>query len=222
MPRYLLIRAAATEWDEDDRIRGDLDVPVSAAGLAELEGRLRDVARYKFRQCWAGTDQPADETAARVAGVTRCRLRHHAGLREVRLGLWQGLLRSDVRRKHRRVYAEWLEDPARFVPAGGEALSQVAERVRSALRDIGGKARPDELIALVTAPLVAAVVTCTVEARPLRDLWHLHDAAAPLRVVGTPVSAGVESENRSENNGPGSPPRPAAMAAPGASPAHKP
>lgn len=222
MPRYLLIRAAATEWDEEDRIRGDLDVPVSAAGRAELEARLRDVARYKFRQCWAGTDQPADETGSRVAAVTGCRLRHHAGLREVRLGLWQGLLRSDVRRKHRRVYAEWLEDPARFVPAGGEALSQVAERVRAALRDIGGKARPEELIALVTAPLVAAVVACTVEERPLRQLWQVHDAAAALRVVGARVGTGVEPENRSENNGPVSPPRPAAMAAPSASPANKP
>lgn len=207
MPRYLLIRSAATEWDEEDRIRGDLDVPVSAAGRTELEARLRDVARYKFRLCWAGTDQPADETAARVAAVTRGRLRHHAGLREVRLGVWQGLLRSDVRRKHRRVYAEWLEDPERFGPSAGESLAVAAARVRGALHDIGRRARPDELVALVVSPIVAAVVACTVEQRPLATLWQVHDAAAPLRVVGPPVGTG--------HNAPPAPPRPAATAAPG-------
>ena len=212
MPRYCLILAAATEWDEEDRIRGDLDVPVSTGGRAELESRLREVARYKFRQCWAGTDQPADETAARVADVTHCRLRHHPGLREVRLGVWQGLLRSDVRRKHRRVYAEWLEDPARSVPAGGESLSQVADRVRVALHDIARRTRADELVALVLSPTVAAVVACLVEERPLATLWQVQDAAPPLRVVGPPVAAAPGTGQNAQAE----PARPAVAAAPGA------
>ena len=98
MARYLVIRTAATEWDEEDRIRGDFDVPVSVAGRAELDARLPEVQRYNFRQCWTGTDQPTTETAERVAAATGSRLRKHDGLREIHQGMWQGLLRSDVRR----------------------------------------------------------------------------------------------------------------------------
>jgi len=193
MSRYLLIRAAATEWDEEDRIRGDFDVPCSAAGLAELDTRMREIARYNFRQCWVGTDQPADETAQRIAAARGCRLRHHPGLREVRMGLWQGLLRSDVRRKHRRVYAEWLDDPERFCPAGGEPLARVVGRVQGALRDVARKARADELVALVVSPFVGAIVQCTVEGRPLREVLTVRAGAGPLQVVGAPVAATTDS-----------------------------
>ena len=191
MPRYLLIRSGATEWDDEDRIRGDFDIPLSAAGRAEVTARLREIKPYNFRACWAGTDQPADETASILQDKLGCRVRHHPGLREVHRGFWQGLLRSDVRRKHRRVYAEWQEDPEGICPPSGEPLGDAVTRVGGALREIGRRHRPDELVALVCSTMVAALVQCAVEDVPVGQVLHALEAAPPLALLGASRPAGA-------------------------------
>ncbi len=203
MARYLIIRTAATEWEEEDRISGDFDEPVSVAGRAELDARLPEDQRYNFRQCWTGTDQPTTETAERVAAATGSRLRKHDGLREIHQGMWQGLLRSDVRRKHRRVFAEWQDDPERICPAAGEPLATVAARLRSALRDIGRKTRGDELVAIVVAPLVGALLECLVSGRPTADVLQVRDRAPALQVLaGVVAPPGPNGQNGPEQQAP--------------------
>ena len=184
MPKFLLIRAAATEWEEEDRIRGDFDIPLSAGGRSELTDRLKEIGHYNFRHCFAGTDQPADETAQEVATAAGCKLRHLPGLRAVHLGTWQGLLRSDVKRKHRRVWSQWVEDPQRVRPAGGESLHAVERRVDTALREIERRHKPDEVVALICSPLVGAVVQCIVESVTLTRSLEIMEAAPMVQILG--------------------------------------
>lgn len=191
MAKYLLISAAATEWEEEDRIRGDFDIPLSANGRAELQVRLREIGHYHFRHCFAGADLPADETAHAIAAATGCRVRHLPGLRAVHLGTWQGLLRSDVRRKHRRVWSQWIEDPQRVRPSGGESLHEVEVRVDQALREIARRHRSDEVVAVVCSPLVGAVVQCILQSVTLSRSLEVMEASPSLQLLqgqptGTP------------------------------------
>jgi broad specificity phosphatase PhoE len=184
MPKLLLIRAADTEWEEEDRIRGDFDIPLSADGRAELDARLKEVAHYNFTHCYCGTDQPAHETGRAVADHTGAKLRHLPGLRAVHLGTWQGLLRSDVRRKHRRVWSQWTENPQRVRPAGGESLHEVEVRVDAALRDVERRHKPGEVVALVCSPLVGAVAQCIVESVTLSRSLLVQEASPALQLLG--------------------------------------
>ena len=188
--RVLLIRAGATEWDAEDRFRGDLDLPLSAAGRAEVVARARQVEPYRFAVLWAGSDQPARETAALLAEATGRRFRTHPGLREVALGYWQALVRGDVRRKHRRCHAEWSEDPSGTCPPGGEPLPAAATRLTAALADIARRQRGDALLAVVCGPFAAATLTCLLTDRPLRECHAALADTPPVAVVGAGSGAG--------------------------------
>ncbi|MCI0339642.1 MAG: histidine phosphatase family protein [Planctomycetales bacterium] len=183
MPKILLIRAGGTAWDEEGRLRGTLDIPLSAAGIEEARARAKEAAAWRLRAVWTGTDQPARETARLVAAAVGVRVRAHEGLREPSLGLWQGLLKAEALRKHRRAFAQWGADPTAVSPPGGEPLEAAAARVAGALREVVGRARSADVVACVASPLASALVACAVLGRPAREAFAVLEATPAVAVL---------------------------------------
>lgn len=187
MPDHLIvIRSAATDYERQGRVRGSLDIPPCAEGLAE-------VTALAERLTTANPD--AIYTAPTACGIQSGRiLSNRCGIQPKRvdlltnldLGLWQGKLVSEIRQLQPRLYRQWQDDPWSVAPPEGELLEDARGRVEEALERLF-KRHPAGRVAVVVPTPLDAVVRWLVAGTPLGDLWQRNPADDPLVVL--PVAA---------------------------------
>ena len=65
--RILLIRPGATEFDEQGRIKGSLDIPMSPRGREQTDSLVESLASVPVKVIYAAPCESAKETAQRLA-----------------------------------------------------------------------------------------------------------------------------------------------------------
>jgi broad specificity phosphatase PhoE len=171
MPDHLiLIRAGASDYDEQGRIRGTLAMPLSAAGLAESHQTAALVAAAPPVTLYASPDACARETARVVAAACGLRPRRIANLVNLDQGLWQGMLVDEIRSKQPRLYRQWQDNPWSVAPPEGELLEEACLRVESALEMLARR-HPAGRIAVVVPQPLDQVLRWIVSGESMGDLW---------------------------------------------------
>jgi probable phosphoglycerate mutase len=98
-----------------------------AGALAEGYGSLRWEAVY------SSPARRARQTAEPLARRAGLEVRIDEGLREIAYGKWEGLLEHEVRALSPQAFSDWLRDPGRFAPPGGESGVEIAARSLAAV-----------------------------------------------------------------------------------------
>lgn len=99
MPVIVVIRPGATEFDEQQRIQGTLDLPLSARGVGQVE-RLADLlTRFQIERLYCAPGEPAQTSAVMIGERLGVAAQTVDELRNRDEGLWQGLLREELKRK---------------------------------------------------------------------------------------------------------------------------
>src|SRR4051812_31248030 len=127
MPKFLLIHAGPTPWDEEDRVSGDHTLPLTddaRAAMLRVVDEIRDTVTAVYRPA---QNEACDDVAKMVARRFRLRPRDNEDLDAWHLGLWQGLRREDVKRRFPSAARQWEESPATVVPPEGESFEQALE-----------------------------------------------------------------------------------------------
>jgi len=187
VPDHLIvIRAGATDYDLQERIRGTLDMPLSAAGAAAAARAGEQLATAPPAAIYASADETAEETARIIAFACGVRPKQLPNLGNVDMGLWQGRLVDEIRDTQPRLHRQRQDNPWSVAPPEGELLEEACERVEAALEKIF-KRHPTGSIAVVVPRPLDAIVTWLVSGRSMGDLWRF-DADAELVDV-LPVAA---------------------------------
>src|SRR4051812_8426279 len=122
MTRVLLINAAPTPWEADDRIVGDQSLPLTDDARQKIEATIDSIPteppsaavyRAKAIEC-------CDEATKMLAATFGLRPRENDDLRPPNLGLWQGLTRAEVKARFPTVFAQWEKNPLNVNPPEGE------------------------------------------------------------------------------------------------------
>jgi probable phosphoglycerate mutase len=133
-----VIRHASTEWNVQGRMQGRRDVPLSAAGRADVL-RWRLPAVDEAAECVASPLSRAFDTAQALCGRPP---RVEPALIEMDWGEWEGFRHAEL---HERYAEAFVRNAARgldFRPPGGESPRDVIARLRPWLRVIETRARP--------------------------------------------------------------------------------
>lgn len=196
MPDHLiLIRAGTTDYDLQERIRGTLDMPLCAAGIAEAEQAGAELSARPPVALYAADATCAAETARLVGRACGLRPRRVTGLANLDMGLWQGMLVDDIRRKQPRLHRQWQDNPWAVAPPQGELLEDACMRVESALEKILRRHATGS-IALVVPHPIDRVVRWIVSGQSMGDLWSPPTADGLLTEL--PVAAQWQSRGRAE------------------------
>lgn len=158
MTQVVLIRPGATIYDEQHRIQGVLDLPLSERGRAEVAHLAVRLAEVAMSALYHGPGEGLQETAETIGKAIRVRPKLVPELRNLDQGLWQGLVVEEVRRRNPKVYRQWREDPLTVCPPEGEPVGEALERARSALRPLLKRHR-DETIGLVVSEPLAQLIS---------------------------------------------------------------
>jgi alpha-ribazole phosphatase/probable phosphoglycerate mutase len=149
------------------RLCGSLDVPLSAAGRAQLRTLLERRARRETPAAlFASTLSRAQEVARALGDAWGLEARAEAGLREIDCGRFEGVRLEDLQRAHPQLWARNLaQRDDGFAWPGGESYREFRARVLQALGRIAGAYR-GELVAVVTHAGVIAQAIGTIRGRP--------------------------------------------------------
>jgi broad specificity phosphatase PhoE len=170
MVRIVLIRPGATDFDEQHRIRGNLDVPLNQEGSVEVARLIEELRDQKLELIYTAPEQSAVETAEALADALLLKVKKLDRVQNLDFGLWQGMAVDEIRLNQPKVYRQWQEMPQNVRPPEGEMLSEADERVRAAMTKLL-KRHKEGVIALVVAEPLASLVKQFVTQTELGDLW---------------------------------------------------
>jgi len=170
MVQIVLIRPGSTDYDDQGRIQGTLDIPLNEQGTQEVQRLIDAIRPLGITTIYCGPCQSACQTASALAEALGVKLKKLDPLKNIDHGLWQGMLIEDVKRKQPKVYRQLQEQPEIICPPEGEMLSEAQERVQAVLAKILKKHKEGTLGLVVPEPL-ASVVLGYLSQSEIGDLW---------------------------------------------------
>jgi probable phosphoglycerate mutase len=129
--RIAFLRHGPTDWNEEGRIQGRIDMPLSAAGRAKMAALLPPDGFVAVR-AYTSPLRRARETAALLG--------YPNALADVRLaehhwGEWEGLTREEILARDGADAFARAGSAIDFTPKGGESTRALLERVADFIRD---------------------------------------------------------------------------------------
>lgn len=147
--RFLLVRHGQSTWNDQRRIQGQLDPPLSDLGREQarrVAERLAGTRVAGFYSSDLGRARATAEAIARVFEVPATPMRE---LREIALGRWEGLTSEEIAERYPDLWARWREAPSWDIVPGAESTEEFEGRVRSVLRRLAER-HPDGDVVIVT------------------------------------------------------------------------
>ena len=104
-----MVRHGETDWNRDSRFQGHADPPLNEVGRVQAQELASELAGETFDAAYASPLERAHETARILAARLHLGVRLREALREVDVGSWSGLTRTEVEARFPDGYGRWLE-----------------------------------------------------------------------------------------------------------------
>jgi broad specificity phosphatase PhoE len=177
MCQLVLIRPGATVYDEQNRLQGILDIPLSERGHGEVTRMVPMLARSLNEEflsaLYCGPGANVIRTAEIVGKALGVRPKRLDEFRNLDQGLWQGLQIDEIKRRNTKLFRQWIEDPVTICPPQGETFENAMGRIKAAFRPILRR-HHDESIGLVVAEPLASMIASYLRCEPriqLEERW---------------------------------------------------
>jgi probable phosphoglycerate mutase len=207
MSDVVLIRPGCTDFDDQNRIQGALELPLNHRGQEQVEEILRRLHGIELDVVFCPPCEPARSTAIAVSEECHATLKEVGDFRNLDHGLWQGLQVEDARRKYPKVFKQWQESPETVCLPEGETVAEAVARLELALRKCLKRKKSVAIVASEPLATLIRGVLCGCRTElpesgasccPDRMIEFLHLPEENGHTVGSAVAAGSA-------NGPGLP-----------------
>jgi probable phosphoglycerate mutase len=183
MFKILLIRPGVTEYDQQGRIQGTLDIPLCEDGRRQVEAMVEELRSQPITAIYTSPCQAAEQTAEALGEALDVKVKSLDSLQNLDHGLWQGMLVKDVKTKQPRVYRQWQEQPQTVCPPQGETVVDAEERLEAAVVKLTKKYKAEGLVAVVLPEPAASVLRHILRHDELGDLWISQNGAVPWEII---------------------------------------
>jgi broad specificity phosphatase PhoE len=170
MLKVIIVQPGATDFDEQRRIKGSLDLPLTPNGTNQVERTVVELAKANIDYVYSAPCRSAQQTAQAIAERRHLRVKTVDTLRNLDHGLWHGKLIDEVKRQQPRVYRQGQEHPESVCPPEGESWTSARDRVTSTLSKILRKHKDGVLALVIPEPLATMVCSLLRHTEP-GDLW---------------------------------------------------
>jgi broad specificity phosphatase PhoE len=161
MCQVLLIRPGATIYDEQNRVQGVLDIPLSERGRHEVARMVQSLTQSlndsALSALYCGPGENVIRTAEIVGKALGIRARRIDEFRNLDHGLWQGLQIEEIRRRNTKLFRQWMEEPATICPPQGETVADAMERIKAAFKPLIRRHQRDAIGLVVGQPMAGII-----------------------------------------------------------------
>ena len=156
--RFGLIRHAQTVWNQEKKIQGHSDSPLTADGERQAASWGKILEQFAFSRLLTSDTGRALETAKKINAVLQIQLITDPRLREQDWGHWVGKTTSQIQTEaplalDRQINAGWG-----FCPPGGEDRRKVSARSQEALQEAAGKWPGDHFLVVTHEGVIKSIV----------------------------------------------------------------
>ncbi len=151
-----------------------LDSPLTSVGEQQASRLGQHLSGVNLDVIYSSSSSRALSTARIVNSYqgTSCEVRKEDDLREIGLGEWEGMKRTEVSKLYPSLQHTYFYDPENFEPVGpGETLLEVKERAVSVLTRILSEEKGKNIL-LVTHTAVIKILMAYFDGRPFSRLWN--------------------------------------------------
>ena len=171
-PRILLVRAGSTDLDDQDRIVGSLDMPLSPEGEREARAIAQDLGEAGIVAIFSAAGLASQQTARQLSRSGEIRVRVEESFVNLNYGLWHGKSRSELKENQPKLYRQWQDNPDSICPPDGEPVEAVRDRVKTVLKKIRRKHKTGTIAIVAPDPLLS-ILRSELEGTEVRDLLDL-------------------------------------------------
>jgi probable phosphoglycerate mutase len=164
--------------------------PLSLGGITQSHRLARRLGHVDFAGAWSSGLARSLQTAEIVSGLPSASIRIEPRLREIDLGLWDGLSIAEIRRRFPQEWIDRESDIIGFRFPGGESFLDLQRRAVGVMRDMAAvfRALPPGAILIVAHKSFNRALLCHLMDTPLEGMFHLsqdHCCVNVLRLVTT-------------------------------------
>jgi broad specificity phosphatase PhoE len=186
MVQMIVIRAGSTDFDEQGRIKGTLDIPLSEAGQGQVGRLIGELHKTPIDYLYASPCRSAQQTAELLAADHKLKVKTLEDLQNLDHGLWHGKLIDEVRVSQPKLFRQVQDHPETVCPPQGEPVGAAVERVRGLISRLIRKHRSGTVAIVVPEPL-ATFVHAILSQGELGDLWKAECGACGWQMIEAPL-----------------------------------
>ncbi len=172
----VLVRHGETDWNRSRRFQGHADIPLNAAGHAQVRDLAEQLVGETFSAAYTSPLRRARESAEILAARLGVEVRPCDALKEVDVGSWSGFTVPEVEIRFPEGYARWVD----WRCAGwedGETYDELGRRVVRGLLEIARRHAGAQVLAVTHGGPIRAAAAATLR-------LQLHEVRAELGAVG--------------------------------------
>jgi broad specificity phosphatase PhoE len=182
MLRVILVRPGSTEFDDQGRIKGNLDIPLSESGSCQITRAVQELAAVEIEAIYSAPCSAAVITAKAIAEPRDLKVKKLDKLHNLDRGLWHGKLIEEVRRGQPKAYRQWQEHPETVCPPQGEEFGAAEQRVHEVIEKLHRKHK-DGAIAIIAPEPLASLVAHELGRADFGDLWKVECQCGRWEVI---------------------------------------
>ncbi len=170
MTTFYLVRHGETQWNQEQRLQGWLDSPLTENGRAAAQRLHKQLQPIEFAAAYCSSSGRARETMDILTAKRQLPIVYEDDLREIYLGDWQGQTIEDILANHKLDYELYTNYPAQFIATHTESFGAVTERAMFTLKKIADQ-HPDETVLIVSHAVTIKCIVNAILQRSISELW---------------------------------------------------
>lgn len=156
--RFGLLRHGLTVWNEEKRIQGSKDSPLTDTGKTNLLTMARSLRTDNWSRILASDLGRSRQSVEIINSVLHIPVHYDARLREIDWGDWEGLRLSEVRQYQgeeleRQVLSGWD-----FQAPGGERRRDALLRAKAALTEVPRRNPEEEILVICHLGIIKCLI----------------------------------------------------------------
>ena len=177
--RLIVVRHGETQYNIQNRITGQSDVPLSPLGERQAERVGAYLATKKIDIIVSSDLQRARATAQAIARSHAIAIQEDADLREIAMGEWEGHNSAEITALFAEAQIKWRADATHYaISGGGENLTQVHTRIVRVVERWYTQ-YPDATVVWVTHGGFIGLLACHLLGLAISRRWQFrHDNAS--------------------------------------------
>ena len=187
MSEIVLIRPGCTDFDEQKRIQGTLDLPLNSRGQEQVQHIVEQLHDIPLEVIYTSKSEPAKATAEAIGDSLAVPVKINEGLANLNQGLWQGLQIDEVRRKYPKAFKQWKESPETICPPEGETISDAIIRIKKTIKK---PMKRHKVFGIVASEPLMSLISCLIKNR---------ETEIPVSCACVDESPSIEIVHISEN-----------------------
>ncbi|MDY6902316.1 MAG: histidine phosphatase family protein [Cyanobacteriota bacterium] len=187
--RLLLVRHGETEWNQQSKYQGQVDISLNENGKLQSQKVAEFLQDISIDKVYSSSMLRAKETAEII-------LKHHQntnlelndGFKEIIHGVWQGKSETEIEQEFPGELQRWYETPEQFQMPSGESLQEVWQRTVEVYESIIKTALTEKLntVLIVAHGATNQILLCHILGLSAEKFWHFRQSNCCLNVIDYP------------------------------------